>query len=88
MDSQTEKLIVENVLNVLLEKGIIPGNSGVENPSPKVKEAVSAAAPAVHGQDGPLTLTPKDTILIASPHNPEALKMMRKATPARIAIGK
>jgi ethanolamine ammonia-lyase small subunit len=87
MDKQTEKLIVENVLNALLEKGIITGNTGNESVSAKVKEAVSGASVA-RSQGEPLTLVPKDTILIDNPHNPEALKMMRKATPARIAIGK
>jgi len=91
MDSQTEKLIVENVLNVLIEKGILAGNAGIaenENTYTKVKETVVNVTSAGRGQDEPLTLTPKDTILIENPHNPEALKMMRKATPARIAIGK
>ena len=91
MDSQTEKLIVENVLNVLIEKGILAGNAGIaenENTYTKVKETVANVTSAARGQDEPLTLTPKDTILIENPHNPEALKMMRKATPARIAIGK
>ena len=91
MDSKTEKLIVENVLNALLEKGIIAGNAGNagnESINARVKETVAGIASATRGQDEPLTLVPKDTILIENPHNPEALKMMRKATPARIAIGK
>jgi len=71
MDIQTEKLIVENVLNALIQKGILGGNETIATN---------------HGE--PLTLEPKDKILIENPHNPEALKMMRKATPARIAIGK
>ena len=89
MDSQTEKLIVENVLNALLERGIISGSAGnsddvkgaeSENIVEKVRETAS--------QDEPLRLPPKDRILIENPNNPEALKIMRKATPARIAIGK
>jgi ethanolamine ammonia-lyase small subunit len=88
MDSQTEKIIVENVLNALLEKGIIAGNAGNESVNAKVKETVTGIASSARGKDEPLTLTPKDKILIDDPHNPEALKMMRKATPARIAIGK
>ena len=91
MDSQTEKLIVENVLNALIEKGIITGNTGnaeSENTHAKVKETTFSKTPEAPGRDEPLRLTPKDKILIESPHNPEALKMMRQATPARIAIGK
>lgn len=88
MDSQTEKLIVENVLNALLEKGILTGNTGNESVNAKVKETVAGIAPAAGGKDEPLKLVPKDAILIDAPNNPEALKMMRKATPARIAIGK
>ena len=91
MDSQTEKLIVENVLNALLEKGMIAGNAGNagnESINARVKETVAGIASAARGQNEPLTLVPKDTILIENPHNPEALKMMRKSTPARIAIGK
>ncbi|HVI40949.1 MAG TPA: ethanolamine ammonia-lyase subunit EutC [Anaerovoracaceae bacterium] len=84
MDNQTEKLIVENVLNALLEKGIIVGNAG----NARMIETIAGIASAARGQDEPLTLVPKDKILIEDPHNPEALKMMRKATPARIAIGK
>jgi len=84
MDSQTEKLIVENVLNALLEKGIIEGKAG----NARMIETVAGLASAARNQDEPLTLVPKDKILIENPHNPEALKMMRKATPARIAIGK
>jgi ethanolamine ammonia-lyase small subunit len=53
-----------------------------------VKETAAGVVSAASGKDEPLTLVPKDTILIENPHNPEALKMMRKATPARIAIGK
>jgi len=87
MDSQTEKLIVESVLNALLEKGILSGNS--ENPEPVRDIAPSAGdRPVAGSQDEPIKLTPKDKILVGNPHNPEALKMMRKATPARIAIGK
>lgn len=91
MDSQTEKLILENVLNALLEKGIIVGNAvnaGNESINSRVKDSVAGIASAARGQDEPLTLVPKDKILIENPHNPEALKMMRKSTPARIAIGK
>lgn len=84
MDSQTEKLIVENVLNALLEKGIIAGNAANNG----INTTVAGVASPARGQDEPLTLVPKDKILIEEPHNPEALKMMRKATPARIAIGK
>ena len=85
MDSQTEKLIVENVLNALLEKGILSGNESV---NAKVKDTVAGISSAARSHGEPLTLVPKDTILVENPHNPEALKMMRKSTPARIAIGK
>lgn len=91
MDNQTEKLIVENVINALLEKGIIAGDAGSkgnESINTKVKETVSHVASSSRSHEEPLTLIPKDTILIEAPHNSEALKMMRKATPARIAIGK
>lgn len=91
MDSQTEKLIVENVLNALLEKGIITGNAanaGTESMNARVKETIAGITSAAGSHEEPLTLVPKDTILIEDPHNPEALKMMRNATPARIAIGK
>ena len=84
MDIQTEKLIVENVLSALLQRGVIGVNEeNPENTAGPVSTAVSAG-----NQAEPLTLEPKDKILIESPHNLEALKMMRKATPARIAIGK
>lgn len=84
MDSQTEKLIVENVLNALLQKGILGGNETI--PTKAIGSGSTSASAGSHGE--PLTLEPKDKILIENPHNPEALKMMRKATPARIAIGK
>lgn len=84
MDIQTEKLIVENVLNALIQKGILGGNETISTKA--TGSASTSASIGSHGE--PLTLEPKDKILIENPHNPEALKMMRKATPARIAIGK
>ena len=60
MDIQTEKLIVENVLNALLQRGIIGGadaNSGIT-----AGPASSAASVCNHGK--PLTLEPKDKILV------------------------
>jgi len=86
MDNQTEKLIVENVINALLEKGILAGNAGNESINAKVKETAAGIASAARGKDEPLTLVPKDRILIEEPHNPEALKLMRKATPGRITL--
>ena len=91
MDKQTENLIVESVLNALLQRGMIGGN---ENQSEKITSAVSNAKDIFKEQGEicnecePVKLEPKDKILIENPHNLEALKMMRKATPARIAIGK
>lgn len=92
MDKQTEKLIVENVLNALLQKGIINGTENLtQKVAEKVATVISSAKDECNSQSEkcePLKLEPKDKILIENPHNLEALKIMKKATPARIAIGK
>lgn len=82
MDKQTEKLIVENVINALVQKGIIGENEAQQ------KKGAREDFSTKKDNHEPLTLEPKDKILIENPHNPEALKIMRSSTPARIAIGK
>jgi ethanolamine ammonia-lyase small subunit len=93
MDKQIENMIVENVLRALLNKGVINGNEILsENVVEKISSAVSTSVKDLRKTEEsacePLTLEPKDKILIENPHNLEALKMMRKSTPARIALGK
>lgn len=83
MDNQMERLIIDNVLNALLEKGVIKNSDNAvkisETSGNKIIECSDAA---------PIELECKNAIQIKNPHNPEALKIMRDSTPARIAIGK
>ena len=73
MEKELVDIIVERVLNAMQE-GLIPKR--------KVQQNVAIEA----GE--PLQLESKDNILVENPHNPEAIKMMKASTPARIAVGR
>jgi ethanolamine ammonia-lyase small subunit len=87
MDQATEKLIIDRVLEAL--KG---HDTDLNENELKVNKSTTAQTSPTNSVnchcEEPLTLESKEKILITNPHNEEALKMMRKATPARIAIGK
>ncbi len=86
MDRQIEKDIVESVLKKLMEQGIL----GKEGPAVPARAAgeTSPGSAATDLETEPVTLESMDFIGVENPHNLEALKMMRKSTPARILMGR
>lgn len=87
MDNQTEKLIVENVLNALMEKGLIESTQISENIIKNASEKVNSSDDTCTSCD-PIQLDSNTEIMVKNPHNMEALKMMRASTPARILMGR
>ncbi|MBI9010980.1 MAG: ethanolamine ammonia-lyase subunit EutC [Clostridiales bacterium] len=87
MDNQTEKLIVENVLNALMEKGLIESTQISENIIKNASEKVNSSDETCTSCE-PVQLDSNTEIMVKNPHNMEALKMMRAATPARILMGR
>jgi len=87
MDNQTEKLIVENVLNALMEKGLIESTQISENIIKNASEKVNSSDDTCTSCD-PIQLDSNTKIMVKNPHNMEALKMMRASTPARILMGR
>jgi ethanolamine ammonia-lyase small subunit len=82
VDNQIEKDIVESILAKLLEQGVL-------NPSAKAAPARETATGSTIDTDSePVTLEPMDFIGVENPNNLEALKVMRKSTPARILMGR
>ncbi len=81
IDKQTEEGIVNSVVRALSEQGILK-NAG------EVSSGVSSADSRLSSNDAPLELVPADTIGLETAHNMEALKIMRKSTPARILLGR
>ncbi len=81
IDKQTEESIVNSVVRALSEQGILK-NAG------EVSSGVSSADSRLSSNDAPLELVPADTIGLETAHNMEALKIMRKSTPARILLGR
>ena len=73
MDKELVDLIVSRVMNAIQE-----GDSAAKPP-------VSRTAP---DDSKPLELESTDIIHVVCPHNEEALKVMKKSTPARIAVGR
>lgn len=90
MDKQMEKMIVENVLNALLEKGIInPNNKESEKATSFEADPNSVCSQECDTCNGePIELEDNNSIRVDNPHNPQALEMMRKVTPARILMGR
>ncbi len=83
MDKQTENSIVELVLKQLREQGAatdVGKSKSVDIPLPSVGDASTASDPVM--------LEPQDFIGIKNPKNIEALKVMRKSSPARILMGR
>ena len=87
MDKQIEKDIIAGVLRRLSEEGYLgsrPATADSARPAdrPAPNAVAAASGPA------PLTLGPADAIGVVNPKNSEALKVMRKSTPARILLGR
>lgn len=98
MDKQVEKDIVESVLNRLIEQGILnTGSSSGPDIKSEIKPEIKNDRSKPHNvkidvkidaENEPVTLEPLETIGVKNPHNLEALKMMRKSSPARILMGR
>lgn len=83
MDNQLEKIIIDNVLSELRQKGIVQNNEST------LKTEVNNIIENLECEEcAPLEIESKEKIQIQKPHNVEALKIMRDSTPARIAVGR
>lgn len=83
MNTQTESDIAANVIKELIAMGFLDptGKTTSASPVPSLP-----GSPAVEAE--PVELPSAELIGVDNPHNPTALKMMRKATPARILMGR
>lgn len=93
MEKQIEKDIVQSVLNRLIEEGILKGSGKVggvnTDPSLPLNIGSGMGSDMAAGTDNPpVTLEAMDTIGVENPYNMEALKVMRKSSPARILMGR
>lgn len=86
MEKQIEKDIVERVIKKLVSKGVVTvTDSPVHTDSLAIKPADKDMT-AVENE--PVMLEPSDAIRVENPNNPEALKIMRKTSPARLMMGR
>ncbi len=83
MDKQTENYIVESVIRKLIEREVL--NSGE---TAKHSATNASHATGIDTGSDPITLQPMDFIGVENPNNLEALQVMRKASPARILMGR
>lgn len=84
-ESRLEKLVVERVIRELAEQGLLDRAVGDRQAE---KQAAAVQAPPDEDGGEMVTLPPVGEILVSNPFNPEAMVEMRKATPARIGIGR
>lgn len=80
-----EKDIIQSVVKRLLEEGVISTGTGKAPAAPGEPAPLKAR---VQASEEPVALPPTDAIGIENPHNIEALRVMRKSTPARILTGR
>lgn len=85
IDSSIEKIIVENVLRELAKKGMLQ-EAAQAAPKPQQEAAAPAAGEPSDASDEEVITVPPDEILVPNPANLEALKAMKRKTPARIGI--
>lgn len=76
-----EKMIIESVMKELLKKGLIENSSDEKHYKEECSNIISS-------KGEPITLEPVDKIGIENAINMEAIKEMRKTTPARILMGR
>ncbi len=81
-----ENEIVAGVLKVLQQEGFIA--NGSISPPDDVKQVLPAGVVASSGGIEPVELAPADEIRVDNPKNIEALKVMRRSTPARVMLGR
>ena len=83
-NEQLEKLIIRNVLEELARRGL-PGVTGKE---PVVPVVTQQAVQESLKDEEMVTLPSPDEVMVPNPVNLEAIKAMKKTTPARIGIGR
>lgn len=91
MEQQIEKDIVASVMKILQAEGLVPlgGDRQVSAPvSLKNGGTTSTDELPLDLMAAPLTLESPKNIGVKTAHNLEALKVMRKSTPARILLGR
>ncbi len=81
IDKKTEESIINSVVKALAEQGVLKGD-GIDS------SGVSEKSISSSDSDAPLELDPADAIGLETAHNMEAIKIMRKSTPARILLGR
>lgn len=81
IDKQTEESIVKSVIEALLQESSLKSGGGAAT-------APSSAAPSPVSDGAPVELSPVDDIGLEDAHNMEAIKVMRKTTPARVLLGR
>ncbi len=81
IDKQTEESIIKSVIEALLQDGAVKSDGGASS-------APSSSASLPISDDSPVELAPVDEIGVDSAHNIEAIKVMRKSTPARVFLGR
>jgi ethanolamine ammonia-lyase small subunit len=79
-----EQELIESVISKLLEQGVISGTPSAETAA---TISTSASFSGAHTEE-PVTLPPLDEVNVDNPKNMAALEAMRKATPARILMGR
>lgn len=82
VDSAIEKIIVENVIRELAKKGML---KDVGPAVPKTEPRQEANKPSKDSDERAVTVPP-DEILVPNPANLDAIKAMKRKTPARIGI--
>ncbi len=87
MDTQLEKDIIAGVLKRLTAEGYLNAGSPPIVDT-RVADRTNPTPITVKTENAPLTLSPSDIIGVDNPKNSEALKVMRKSTPARILLGR
>jgi ethanolamine ammonia-lyase small subunit len=86
-NQQMEKMIIESVIKELAKKGILENEKkegSLEKENDKSPMSYSCETPAE--EDGYINLPDISEAWVPEPENPEALKAMKKMTPARIGL--
>lgn len=81
INKQTEESIINSVIKALSEQGVLRSDASVL-PDGGASDVVSSR------NDVPVELEPADAIGLETAHNMEAIKIMRRSTPARILLGR
>ena len=75
-----EQELIRSVIGKLVEQGVIDGKKDLLDGAPALLSGGRA--------EEPVTLSPLDEVKVDNPRNMAALEAMRKATPARILMGR